>query len=335
LDSSDVGLVVSILCQIPRGLLDRFTAVISNSCSAIFLLQGVDMRIAFLGLGIMGRAMALNLVKAGHEVTVWNRTPGKDVEGAKTAASPADAARDAEVIWLCVADTKAVESVLFGPQGVDESLAAGQIIVDSSTISPSATRRFAERVGAKGVQYVDAPVTGSKVGAENGTLIFIVGGEEAAIERLKPLFAATGKKIFRMGETGKGEAAKLVMNLQIALIFEGFAEALTLATKLGVDAETLLPLIEASMVRSGVVDYKAPFILKRDFSANFPLRLMRKDIRLALEAAKEARVKLPGLETVEEIYEMATEDGHENLDYAATLTLLEKWAGIEVKGTAA
>jgi len=293
------------------------------------------MRIAFLGLGIMGRAMALNLVKAGHEVTVWNRTPGKDVEGAKTAASPADAARDAEVIWLCVADTKAVESVLFGPQGVDESLAAGQIIVDSSTISPSATRRFAERVGAKGVQYVDAPVTGSKVGAENGTLIFIVGGEEAAIERLKPLFAATGKKIFRMGETGKGEAAKLVMNLQIPLIFEGFAEALTLATKLGVDAETLLPLIEASMVRSGVVDYKAPFILKRDFSANFPLRLMRKDIRLALEAAREARVKLPGLETVEEIYEMATEDGHENLDYAATLTLLEKWAGIEVKGAAA
>jgi 3-hydroxyisobutyrate dehydrogenase-like beta-hydroxyacid dehydrogenase len=293
------------------------------------------MRIAFLGLGIMGRPMASNLVKAGHEVTVWNRTPGKDLEGAKTALSPADAARDAEIVWLCVADTKAVESVLFGPQGVHESLADGQIIVDSSTISPSATRRFAERVGAKGVHYVDAPVTGSKVGAENGTLIFIVGGEEATIDKLKPLFAATGKKIFRMGETGKGEAAKLAMNLQIALIFEGFAEALTLATKLGVDAETLLPLIEASMVRSGVVDYKAPFILKRDFSANFPLRLMRKDIRLALEAAKEARVKLPGLETVEEIYDMATEDGHENLDYAATITLLEKWAGIEVKGTAA
>ncbi|HXW13425.1 MAG TPA: NAD-binding protein, partial [Terriglobia bacterium] len=119
---------------------------------------------------------------------------------------------------------------------------------------------------------------------------------------------------------------------QIALIYEGFAEALTLATKLGVDAETLLPLIEASMVRSGVVEYKAPFVLKRDFSPNFPLRLMQKDIRLALEAAREARVKLPGLETVEEIYEMAIEDGNENLDYAATLTLLEKWAGVEVKG---
>lgn len=292
------------------------------------------MRVAFLGLGIMGRPMASNLVKAGHEVTVWNRTP-KEVEGARTAASPAEAASGAEVIWTCVSDTAAVESVLFGPQGVIESLSEGQVFVDSSTISPSATLKFADRVRAKGAQYVDAPVTGSKVGAENGTLIFIVGGEESAIEKLKPLFAATGKKFFRMGDTSKGQAAKLVMNLQIAMIYEGFAEALTLATKLGVDAETLLPLIEASMVRSGVVEYKAPFVLKRDFSPNFPLRLMRKDILLAREAAREVRVKLPGLEMVEEIYDMATEDGHENLDYAATLTLLEKWAGVEVKGASA
>jgi 3-hydroxyisobutyrate dehydrogenase-like beta-hydroxyacid dehydrogenase len=292
------------------------------------------MRVAFLGLGIMGRPMASNLVKAGHEVTVWNRTP-KEVEGARVAASPAEAARGADVVWTCVSDTHAVESVLLGPQGVIESLSEGQLFIDSSTISPSATLKFSERVRANGAQYVDAPVTGSKVGAENGTLIFIVGGEESAIEKLKPLFAATGKKFFRMGETGKGQAAKLVMNLQIAMIYEGFAEALTLATKLGVDAETLIPLIEASMVRSGVVEYKAPFVLKRDFSPNFPLRLMRKDIILAREAAREARVKLPGLEMVEEIYDMATEDGHENLDYAATLTLLEKWAGVEVKGASA
>jgi 3-hydroxyisobutyrate dehydrogenase-like beta-hydroxyacid dehydrogenase len=293
------------------------------------------MRVAFLGLGIMGRPMAVNLVKAGHEVTVWNRTPGKTVEGAQSASSPAEAARGAEVVWLCVSDTKAVENVLFGPQGVQESLAQGVTVVDSSTISPSATRNFAERVRTRGAEYVDAPVTGSKAGAESGTLIFIVGGEEAAIEHLKPLFAAMGKQFFRMGETSKGQAAKLVMNLQIALIYEGFSEALTLATKLGVPAETLLPLVQASMVRSGVVDYKAPFVMKRDFSPNFPLRLMHKDLRLALEAAKEVRVKLPGLETVEEIYEMATEDGHENLDYAATLTLLEKWAGVEVKGASA
>jgi len=182
------------------------------------------------------------------------------------------------------------------------------------------------------VDYVDAPVTGSKIGAENASLIFIVGGDEAVIERVKPLFDAMGKQVFRMGETGKGQAAKLVMNLQIALIFEGFAEALTLATKLGVNTEALISVVQASMIRSGVVDYKAPFILKRDFSPNFPLRLMHKDIHLALDAAREARVKLPGLETVEEVYDLASEEGHSDLDYAATLTLLEKWAGVEVKG---
>ncbi|HYL13728.1 MAG TPA: NAD(P)-dependent oxidoreductase [Terriglobales bacterium] len=289
------------------------------------------MRVAFLGLGIMGRSMAANLVKAGHEVTVWNRTPGKQVEGARAAATPAEAARGAEVVWMCVSDTKAVEQVLFGPDGVEQSLTQGMVIVDSSTISPSSTRQFAARVKAHGVDYVDAPVTGSKIGAENATLIFIVGGDEAVIERIRPLFNAMGKQLFRMGETGKGQAAKLVMNLQIALIYEGFAEALTLATKLGVEAGTLIPLIQASMIRSGVVDYKAPFVLNRDFSPNFPLRLMHKDIHLALDAAREARVKLPGLETVEEVYELASEEGQQDLDYAATLTLLEKWAGVEVK----
>jgi 3-hydroxyisobutyrate dehydrogenase-like beta-hydroxyacid dehydrogenase len=293
------------------------------------------MKVAFIGLGIMGQAMATNLVKAGHEVTVWNRTPGKLVEGAGVAPTPAAAAQGVEVVWMCVSDTDAVESVLFGTEGMEASLTEGMIIADSSTISPTATVRFAERVKAKGVVWVDAPMTGSKIGARDGTLVFIVGGDDGPIERLKPLFAAMGKKIFRMGETGKGQATKLAMNLQIAMIFEGFVEALTLATKLGVDAQQLISLIEATMVRSGVVEYKAPFVMQRDFTPNFPLRLMHKDIRLALEAAKESRVKLPGLETVEEIYEMATEDGHKDLDYAATLTLLEKWAGVQVKGKAA
>jgi len=293
------------------------------------------MRVAFLGLGIMGQAMATNLVKAGHEVMVWNRSPGKIVEGAGIAPNPAAAAQGAEVIWMCLSDTAAVEKILFGPEGVEQSLTEGMVIADSSTISPSATVSFAERVREKGVAYVDAPMTGSKIGAANGTLIFMVGGDEAIIERLNPLFVAMGKKIFRMGETGKGQATKLVMNLQIALIFEGFAEALTLATKLGIDPRQLVSLIEATMVRSGVVEYKAPFVLQRDFTPNFPLRLMHKDIRLALEAAKEARVKLPALETVEEIYDLATEEGQQDLDYAATLTLLEKWAGVKVKGEAA
>src|SRR5215467_5308981 len=157
------------------------------------------MRVAFLGLGIMGHAMATNLAKAGHEVSVWNRTAGKTVEGARTAATPAEAAQGAEAVWICVSDTAAVESVLFGSGGIEQSLAEGMVIADSSTISPSATRKFAERIQKKGAQWVDSPMTGSKAGAEAGTLLFMVGGDEQAIEKLKPLYAAMGKKIFRMG----------------------------------------------------------------------------------------------------------------------------------------
>ncbi|MFI5087223.1 MAG: NAD(P)-dependent oxidoreductase [Terriglobales bacterium] len=293
------------------------------------------MRVAFLGLGIMGRPMAANLVKAGHEVSVWNRSAGKQVEGARVAVSPAEAARGAEVVWMCVSDTAAVERILFSADGVESVLAPGMIVADSSTIAPSATRKFAERVRARGADYVDAPMTGSKVAAESGQLIFITGGEEATLARLEPLFNAMGKKVLHMGPTGSGESAKLGGNLMIALMFEGFAEALTLTSKLGVPRERFMELVNASMIRSGVSDYKAPFVLRHDFSPNFPLRLMHKDIHLMLEAAREARVKLPGLETVEEIYEVATEEGSADLDYAATIALLEKWAGIERQSTTA
>ena len=286
------------------------------------------MRIAFLGLGIMGRPMATRLVAAGHEVSVWNRTARQHVEGATQAVSPADAAKEADVVWVCVADTAAVERVIFGPDGALPSLKEGAIIVDSSTISPSATVQFAQRANEKGVHWVDAPVTGSKIGAENGQLIFIVGGAQEPVEFLDPLFKSMGKQVIHVGPVGKGQSAKLGMNLMIALIYEGFAEALTLTQKLGVEPQKLIELIGASMLKNGVVDYKAPFVLRHDFSPNFPLRLMHKDIHLMLDMAKETRTKLPALETVEEIYELATEEGMENQDYAATLGLLEKWAGI-------
>lgn len=291
------------------------------------------MRVAFLGLGIMGGSMAANLAKAGHEVTVWNRSAGKNVEGARSAATPAEAAKGAEVVWMCVSNTEAVEQVLFGENGVESVLASGMIVADSSTISPSETRKFAERVRAKGADYVDAPVTGSKVGAAEGKLVFIVGGDEQVIQKLDPLFAVMGKAIVHMGANGMGQTAKIGMNLMIALIYEGFAEALVLTSKLGLKPELLLQLVEKSMVRSGVTDYKAPFVLKRDFSPNFPLRLMHKDIKLMLDAAQESRVKLPGLETVEEVYDVAEEEGMSDLDYMATLELLEKWAGVQVKGS--
>ena len=287
------------------------------------------MKVAFLGLGIMGRAMAGNLVKGGHEVTVWNRGAGAPVEGTQRGGNPEDAARGAEVVWLCVSDTAAVEHVVFGLRGVAGALAPGAVIADSSTISPAATVKFAERVRALGADWVDAPVTGSKIAAQNATLIFILGGHEASIEKIQPLLSAMGTQFFRMGDSGKGQSAKLVMNLQIAMIYEGFAEAVTLGAKLGVSLDSLLPLIQASMVRSGVIDYKAPFVQKHDFTPNFPLRLMLKDLKLILAAAKESRVKLPGLKAVEEIYDLASEEGHGDLDYAATLLLLEKWAGLK------
>jgi 3-hydroxyisobutyrate dehydrogenase/2-hydroxy-3-oxopropionate reductase len=282
----------------------------------------------------MGGAMAANLAKAGHEITVWNRTTGKNVEGAKSAATPAQAAQGADVVWICVSNTEAVEQVLFGANGAETVLTAGMIVADSSTISPAATRKFAERVRAKGADYVDAPVTGSKIGAAEGKLVFILGGKAEIIQRLEPLLAVMGKAFIHMGENGMGQTAKIGMNLMIALIYEGFAEALVLTSKLGLKPELLLQLVEKSMVRSGVTDYKAPFVLKRDFSANFPLRLMHKDIKLMLDAAQESRVKLPGLETVEEVYDVAEEEGMGEMDYAATLELLEKWAGIQVKSTA-
>lgn len=298
------------------------------------------MKIAFLGTGIMGGPMAANLVKAGHDVTLWNRTAAKsqlwqDATGARVAISPADAATDAQVVWICVSDTAAAERVLLAPDGVLAVTRAGMLVADSSTISPSASRQFAARLRERGADFVDCPVTGSKSGAETGQLVFIVGGRNEAVARLQPLFAAMGKRVFHVGDNGMGLSAKLAMNLNVALIFEGLAEGLALAEKAGVRLEQMLEIVAATMLRSGVSDYKGPFLERRDFSANFPLRLMLKDIRLMLEYARELRVKLPALETVEEIYAVAAEEGLEDDDYIATLSLLEKWAGLRPEAAAA
>jgi 3-hydroxyisobutyrate dehydrogenase-like beta-hydroxyacid dehydrogenase len=271
--------------------------------------------------------MAVNLAKAGHEVVVWNRTSGKIVAGARVAATPAETAKNAEVVWLCVADTKAVEQVLFGADGVESVLRAGMIVVDSSTISPSASCRFAERIATKGAQFVDAPVTGSKAGAESGQLVFIVGGPEQAVAKLQPLFAAMGKKVIHMGKTGLGESAKLGMNLMAAMMYEAFAEALTLIRKLGVPAEKWWELIQSAAVRSTLIDNKAPMVFQRNFTPSFPLYLMHKDIKLILQAAQESGAKLPALEKVEEVYQMTSKE-QQGLDFAATIAVLEKLAGL-------
>jgi 3-hydroxyisobutyrate dehydrogenase-like beta-hydroxyacid dehydrogenase len=278
----------------------------------------------------MGWPMAANLVKAGHEVSVWNRTP-KEVPGAVTAATPAEAVKGKEAVWMCVSDTKAVQSVLWGNQGAHEGLSSGTVVVDSSTISPSASLQFMQGLQEKGCEFLDAPVTGSKVAAESGQLIFMVGGNPANIERTEPLFRAMGKKVIHMGDNGKGLAAKLAQNMNIVFIYEGLCESLTLARKLGVPIEKMFELIEASMIRSGVAEYKKPFILAQDYTPNFPLKLMHKDMHLMMDAAKENDVKLPGLTRIDEIYEEASRQGFDDLDYAATITLLEEMAGLRQK----
>ncbi len=278
----------------------------------------------------MGRPMAANLVKAGHEVTVWNRSP-KDVPGAIAAATPAEAVKGKEAVWICVSDTTAVQQVLFGPDGASQKLESGTVVVDSSTISPSASLVIMQGLQECGCEFLDAPVTGSKVAAEGGTLIFIVGGNASTIERVEPLFRAMGKQVIHMGENGLGLAAKLAQNMNIAFIYEGLCEGLTLAKKMGVKPEKMFELIQASMIRSGVAEYKQPFILNQDYTPNFPLRLMHKDIHLMLDAAKENGVDLPGLTKIDEIYEEASKAGHDDLDYASTIMLLEERAGLRAK----
>ncbi len=285
------------------------------------------MNIAFLGLGIMGRPMAAKLVEAGHAVTVWNRTAARaGLPGARTAATPAQAAEGADVVWACVNDTAASERVFLAEDGVLAAARPGMVIADSSTISPEASRRIAERLASRGAVFLDCPVTGSKQGAEAGKLIFIVGGPAEAAARLQPLFQTMGQRVFLMGGNGMGLSAKLAMNLNIALIYEGFCEGLVLAEKSGLSAEQMLEIIGATMLRSGVVEYKAPFIRARDYSPNFPLRLMWKDIRLMLEHARSLNLELPALTTVETIYARAMRQGLGDQDYAATLGLMERQA---------
>ncbi len=287
------------------------------------------MKITFLGNGIMGGPMAANLARAGHTVRVWNRSPEKaEIPGTTRVETPAAGTTGAEVVWMCLSDTAAVDEVLGGEQGVLAAAEPGLIIADSSTISPRASREWAARCAQRDVVMLDCPVTGSRNGAESAQLIFIVGGPDAAVRTLDPLFHAMGQRVFHMGGNGQGLATKLAMNLNLALIYEGFIEGMVLAEKSGVPAERMLEIIGATMLRSGVTDYKAEAVRRRDFTANFPLRLMLKDIRLMLEHARELRVKLPALETVEEIYAVATEEGLGDFDFAASLTLLEKWAGL-------
>ncbi|MBZ5669873.1 MAG: NAD(P)-dependent oxidoreductase [Acidobacteriia bacterium] len=291
--------------------------------------------IGFIGLGIMGQPMALNLIKAGHQLAVYNRTAAKaaalQAAGARVVSSPADAARDANVVMMIVSDSAAVEEVVAGKGGILESLRAGALVIDSSTISPTVSRKMACLVAGKGASWLDAPVTGSKHGAEKGELTFMMGGDRAAFDRALPILQVLGKKHIYCGSHGLGLSAKLAQNTIQATLLEVFCEGFVLATKAGVRPETMLEIIQSSLARAALTDFKAPFIFKGDFTPYFPLKLMHKDLELAAEAGYAQGVPMPALAAVKEVYMAAKAQGKGDLDYAAIVTFLEELAGVKVR----
>jgi 3-hydroxyisobutyrate dehydrogenase-like beta-hydroxyacid dehydrogenase len=291
--------------------------------------------IGFIGLGIMGQPMALNLIKAGHKLSVYNRTAAKaaalQAAGAHVASSSAEAARDANVVMMIVSDSAAVEEVVTGKGGILESLRAGTLVIDSSTISPTVSRKMACLVAGKGASWLDAPVTGSKHGAEKGELTFMIGGDRAAFDRALPILQVLGKKHIYCGAQGLGLSAKLAQNTIQATMLEVFCEGFVLAAKAGVRPETMLEIIQSSLARAALTDFKAPFIFKGDFTPYFPLKLMHKDLELAAEAGYAQGVPMPALAAVKEVYMAAKAQGKGDLDYAAIVTFLEELAGVKVR----
>ncbi|MGH9397545.1 MAG: NAD(P)-dependent oxidoreductase [Terriglobia bacterium] len=295
--------------------------------------------IGFIGLGIMGQPMALNLVKAGHKVSIFNRTPGKaealEKAGARAASSPADAARDASFVMTIVSDSAAMEEVALGKNGLIESIRPGAVLVDSSTISPVVSRKLACHIAGKGAQMLDAPVTGSKHGAEKGELTFMIGGERATLDRAMPILQILGKKHIYCGQNGAGLSAKLAQNTIQATMVEIFCEGFVLATKAGVKPEAMFEIIQSSMARASLTDFKAPFIFKGDFTPYFPLKWMHKDLELAMEAAYAQNVTMPTAAAAKEVYGAAKAKGQGEMDYAAVITVLEDIAGVKVRTAAA
>jgi len=283
--------------------------------------------VGLIGLGLMGGPMGLNLLTSGFPLVVWNRTKSKTEElvaaGAKLAADPQGVAEQVDVLITIVSDPDALEEVLFGAKGPNSgalaALRRGTTLIDSSTVSPDLARRVAAACAERGVDFLDAPVTGGTWGAQKGELVFMVGGQAEVLERVKPVLEAMGKKFPLLGPNGAGQTVKLGMNLLLALQVDAFAESLALVTSAGVPAEKLVEVFQSSMARSGVLDVKAPMMVKGEFPASFPLRLMHKDLRLALELARQRGVELPCGAAAYETYSTVLGSSKDDPDFSAVV----------------
>jgi 3-hydroxyisobutyrate dehydrogenase-like beta-hydroxyacid dehydrogenase len=284
--------------------------------------------VGLIGLGLMGKPMGHNFLKAGFPLVVWNRSAAKADDlvraGAKLGANPRDVAAQADVLFTIVSDPPALEEVLNGANGVFAGLRRGSIYIESSTISPDLARKTAATCAERGIDFLDAPVTGGTWGAEKGELLFMIGGKAETLERAKPVLEAVGKKFFLLGPNGAGQTVKLAMNLILALQVDALAEAIALVSASGVAGERLVEVMQASMARSGVLDVKAPLILKNEFPASFPLRLMHKDMRLALELAKQQGVSLPAAAAAYGTYSAVKDASNDDPDFAAVARFWKK-----------
>jgi 3-hydroxyisobutyrate dehydrogenase len=277
--------------------------------------------VALLGLGLMGKPMGHNLLKKGIPLTVWNRTAARADDlvaaGARHAATPREAAAAAEVIITIVSDAPALESVLWGADGVLAGLRPGSVLVDSSTVTPALARRAAAACAERGCEFLDAPVTGGTWGAEKGELVFMVGGKAEVLDRVAPVLSAMGKQWMHIGPHGAGQVVKIATNLILVLQTVATAEALALVRGAGLPGEKLAEVMQASMGRSKLIDVKLPMMLEGRYTPSFPLRLMNKDVGLALELGAEAGVKMPAAATAREVMSAVQRVAQEDLDYAA------------------
>lgn len=287
------------------------------------------MNIGFIGLGIMGRPMALNLIKGGHQLFLHSRSGvPADLTGAggTTCANGADVARRADVVITMVPDTPDVERVLFGPDGVAAGLAPGKAVVDMSSISPIETKAFAARINALGCDYVDAPVSGGQVGAQNAALTIMAGGTQAAFDRVAPLFALLGKNITLIGGNGAGQTCKVANQIIVALNIEAVAEALVFASKAGADPAKVRQALMGGFASSRILEVHGDRMIKRTFDPGFRIELHQKDLALALSGARALGVSLPNTATAQELFNACAADGGARADHSSLVKALEKLA---------
>src|ERR1700726_2065287 len=295
------------------------------------------MKIGFVGLGIMGHPMALNLIKGGHELIVYGkrRLPAEIREAGATVCDTLKAiAERAEIVIVMVPDTPDVKSVLFDPGGIGEGLSAGKIVVDMSSISPIETKLFAAEINKKGCDYLDAPVSGGEVGAKAASLTIMVGGPRQAFDKVKPLFDLMGKNITLVGGNGDGQTTKVANQIIVALTIEAVGEALLFASRAGADPAKVRQALMGGFASSRILEVHGERMIKRNFDPGFRVELHQKDLNLALSTARQIGLSLPNTATCQELFNCCAAHGGKKWDHSAMVRALETMAHFEIGGEA-